>query len=377
MISRLHVENFKCLRDVTVDLGPFTVLIGSNDSGKSSILDAIRVIGGTTRVTIAESLVLEEESRDDPFDEVVWMRDTGLAMTLSVTGRTENGADSTFEYALKLRRPAPLFVIDEHLTLGSDHAINTINQPAQSTSLTLLARQQPAQAHRIRPVLAALGSSRKYRLDPHALRATNPFKAQPVLTSAGDNLPEALDALITGPRRDAIVELEKALHNAVPTLSGVNLRTLNLPGGVGKEIHFNLSGTDVTVRPPNVSEGALLLTAFLVLAYGESQNILLIEEPENGLHPTRLQTVIELLRAMSTGAVGNRPRQVILTTHSPLLLNYVKPEEVRIVRRDPEHGSSVTPMTAVPNLDKLLQEFAVGELWYLLTEEGLLKGERP
>ena len=87
--------------------------------------------------------------------------------------------------------------------------------------------------------------------------------------------------------------------------------------------------------------------------------------------------MIDLGRKISTGAVGNRPRQVIMTTHSPLLLNYVTPEEVRIVRRSPEGGSRVDPMTAVPGLDEMLKEFTVGELWYLLTEEGLLRGERP
>ena len=47
MLTSLHVQNFKCLRDVQLALGPFTVLIGPNDSGKSSILDAIRLVGRT------------------------------------------------------------------------------------------------------------------------------------------------------------------------------------------------------------------------------------------------------------------------------------------------------------------------------------------
>src|SRR5688500_11695617 len=45
MIERIHVENYKCLRDVTVDLGDFTILIGPNDSGKSSFLEVIEGFG--------------------------------------------------------------------------------------------------------------------------------------------------------------------------------------------------------------------------------------------------------------------------------------------------------------------------------------------
>lgn len=84
-----------------------------------------------------------------------------------------------------------------------------------------------------------------------------------------------------------------------------------------------------------------------------------------------------MLRKLSTGEVGPRPRQVILTTHSPLLLNYTRPDEVRIVRRDPEEGTKVTPLTAVPDISKLLEEFGVGELWYLLGEDALVAGKKP
>jgi len=53
MLASLHVQNFKCLRDVEVAFGPFTVLIGLNDSGKSSILDALRLLGRTVLEPIA------------------------------------------------------------------------------------------------------------------------------------------------------------------------------------------------------------------------------------------------------------------------------------------------------------------------------------
>ena len=45
MLNRVRVQNFKCLRDVDVELGPFTVLIGPNDSGKSSFLSALQLLG--------------------------------------------------------------------------------------------------------------------------------------------------------------------------------------------------------------------------------------------------------------------------------------------------------------------------------------------
>jgi predicted ATPase len=370
MISRLHVENYKCLRDVTVDLGPFTVLIGANDSGKSSILDAIRVLGRTTSETIEESLMSEAPTLAESYDSLVWRREIERRIALSIEGAA---GSRKFSYDLLLRTGPG--VVEEKLD-----APELIGDP--EVGYTLLAsnlRSNRPNVEGLKLLLPGFASTIKYSLDPRALRRVKRFRSESSLSESGDNLPEALDALMTGPDRSAIVRLEEALHAAVPTLGGLVLHTIPQNRVIAKRIEFTLTGSppQVTIPTSQASEGVLFLTAFLVLAYGESPDILLIEEPENGLHPTRLQTVIDLLRAISTGAVGNRPRQVIMTTHSPLLLNYVKPEEVRIVRRDPEQGTSVTPMMAVPNLDKLLTEFAVGELWYLLTEEGLLKGVHP
>jgi predicted ATP-dependent endonuclease of OLD family len=75
-----------------------------------------------------------------------------------------------------------------------------------------------------------------------------------------------------------------------------------------------------------------------------------------------------LLRKMSEGDVGSRPRQVIVTTHSPMLLGYAKPEEVRIFRRDLERGTEVFPMSTVPDLERLQHALPPGDLWHLLTE---------
>jgi predicted ATPase len=373
MITHLHVENFKCLRDMSVDLGAFTVLIGANDSGKSSILDAIHVLGRTVHEPIEASLTPDESESTNVFEELVWRRDAERKIGLAIKGTS---GEKTFAYDVLLR--AGPVVDGEAVEINENHVRLDDSNDGRYTRFNRTIRTKPPS---LQPLVPGFASSAKYRFEPVALREVSPLASRPRLSRTGDNLPEAMDAIFTGPDRKAIPNIESALHAAVPTLSGISLRTFQHRDSnkIGKTLEFVLAGTNppITIPTSQASEGALLLTAYLTLAYGDTPEILLIEEPENGLHPTRLETVIDLLRKISTGAVGNRPRQVIMTTHSPLLLNYIKSEEVRIVRRDPERGTEVTPMTAVPNLDRMLQEFAVGELWYLLTEEGLLKGEQP
>ncbi|HEY8379875.1 MAG TPA: ATP-binding protein [Nannocystis sp.] len=201
-----------------------------------------------------------------------------------------------------------------------------------------------------------------------------------MLTATGDNLPAVLDRILSGPDRTAITRLEAALRDAIPTLRGIALPSHPDHAGT-KVLEFVLDtatkGPPVTIPCAHASDGAMLLVAYLALAFSDEPGLILIEEPENGLHPSRLHEIINLLRKISVGAVGNIPRQIILTTHSPLLLNYAKPEEVRIIRRDRERGTLVTPMDQVPDVHELLTEFGAGELWYLLGEQALVEGKKP
>lgn len=382
MITKLRIQNFKCLRDVTIELGGLTVLIGLNDSGKSSILEAIHLLGETTRQSFREVF-----QGPLAFDKVVWRRERAQVVQWSVEGRAN---DLSFTYSLGLRGGLE----NELLTTSSGQSLRwapnvgwefrgghgdelfPFPQPVHTGLWNI---NRPHDDH-ILQIVASMYSAGRYRFDADALRSRAVPTAGAVLSPTGDNLAAVLDGLISGPDRRAVVALESALHDAIPTLNGLSVPPA--PGGRPGEkvIEFVLAGNGkrpITIPCELASDGAMLLTAFLSLAHSDSPDLLLIEEPENGLHPARLKDVVALLRKIASGEVGNRPRQVILTTHSPLLLNFAKPEEVRIVRRDLETGTTVTPMDQIEGISSLLDEFGVGELWYLLGEQGLVEGERP
>lgn len=367
MITQLTVRNFRCLQDVTATLGPFTVLIGANDTGKSSMLDAIHVLARTARDPLPDSLTPDGSFSPSPFEELVWQRNVARSMVWRVQGESRG---KRFAYELAVR--AGPYVRFEKMPLHPVHLVSATSS-SRETRLRASLRTQAE----LGPIVTGFASVGKYRFDPRSLRKAAPVTADPFLSSSGDNLAAALDALLTGPDRAAIHGLESSLREAVPTLAGVALRAVQTGSGIGKAVEFILSGSrpPVTIPAVNASEGALLLTAFLALAYGATPEILLIEEPENGLHPSRLEVVVSLLRRVSEGEIGGRPRQVILTTHSPLILSYVKPEEVRIFRRDPEKGTEITPLSAVPDLERL-RTLSAGDLWYFLTEGGNIEPRR-
>ncbi len=413
MIDRLQISNFKCLREVDVEFGPFNILIGPNDSGKSSLLQAIAQLGKTARTPLAQAF-----ANPLSLENLVWRRDQSREVVWKATG---TAATVPFSYHLALAPGDPVPRAEE-LLVGGTRTVWVVRQAGQPASLAFpwLGQAPPVparpgstglhglafdannylsffqnpeaitQTQQVQTIAASLGAAVEYRLDSTAIRESatprNPAQFRPpgaqpepgalMLSKTGDNLVEVLDAIMTSPRRADIINLEKDLHDAISTLSAISLP---LHQQNGKTLAFTLTGDEpdpVTIPAALVSDGALLVTAFLALAHGNAPEILFVEEPENGLHYSLVKLAVEMLRKISTGTVGNRPRQVFLTTHSPILLNFAKPEEVRVFSRIADGATRVTSMENVPHLKPLLEEFGLGELWLQLGEERMVQETR-
>jgi predicted ATPase len=106
-----------------------------------------------------------------------------------------------------------------------------------------------------------------------------------------------------------------------------------------------------------MSEGLLFYLAYAALSYLEPASILLVEEPENGLHPQRIKDIMKILRELSKNT------QVLIATHSPLAINEMQPEEVTILWRDSEKGTQLVPIAQTPEFEARSKIYALGELW--------------
>ena len=383
MLERVHVENYKCLRDVTVDLEKLTILIGPNDSGKSSFLDVLIKLGKIATKQFAETF-----KGDTGLENLVWRKEGNRNIVWEISGQLPRGQfDYRVEIPVELRPPAESFTVNKasiftarepklQVTLAQGTVVGEVG----TTILERVHNKPQWDAPHFRELIKSLESAAEFHLDPRQMSQVGVPKPNDLLCSTGANLVGFLDNILSGADRQAFPSLERDLHTAIPTLLGISLPSVPQPAPAGtKAIHFVLAGDSdepVIIPASLASGGALLLTAFLALSYSRSPDLLLIEEPENGLHPSRLKLVVDVFRKMTTGELGGRPRQIVLTTHSPLLLNYATPEEVRVFIRDPETGTRVTPMASIPDADRLLKEFALGELWYLLGEEKLFQ-EQP
>ncbi|HYO55006.1 AAA family ATPase [Archangium sp.] len=276
MIRKVHFKNFRCLRDVELLLEPLTVLVGPNSSGKTTVLEGL-------------------QPRHGFLDADLWRQEKSVSVSIE------------WLYADGL-------TADIRRTPASQSHLHAQFSPRTGRTAT----------HGYQPVA----------LDLEALRRENVLAIARRLSSNGDNLANVFYSL--GRKQQA--DIAKELCRLVPMFSDVDLQ----PTDSGRHrLRFqDRWASDLWFTPERVSDGTMLLLAFIVLQHQDpAPDLITIEEPERALHPYLLDELIQMLRKMTTGEIGKTPVQVVLATHSAELLDYVRPEEVRFLTRSQEDGS--------------------------------------
>lgn len=191
----------------------------------------------------------------------------------------------------------------------------------------------------------------------------------PLPDESGSNVPAIIDWILRRDRArfDAIVA---AIRSRVPGFDDLHVGT---PDPSRRRIELKLD-SGLILPYYRLSVGVRLLLFFVVLAFHPTPpRIILLEEPENGVHPRRLKDIVGLLRDVTKGTYSSQPAQVILTTHSPYLLDHVDlaTDQVLVFRRQDDGSRTVEPVDR-DRLKNFLAEFMLGEVWYNRGEEGLV-----
>jgi predicted ATPase len=203
------------------------------------------------------------------------------------------------------------------------------------------------------------------RLELEAVRKPRVVE-QPSLSLArnGENLLTVLETL---PRRTR-ESLAVALSALVVPVGDVDTFP-DERGGGRKVIKFRDRWNEkLWFRPDEVSDGTILLTAFLTLQHLDpAPDVVTIEEPERGLHPYLLGELVGYLRKLSTGAIGTmKPIQIVMATHSGDLLDHLLPEEVRFLSRTDDGGvraETIDPSTSEWKAAIKAHDGSLGGVW--------------
>ncbi len=390
-LSRFGVKNYKCLGEIDIPLTPIHVLIGENDAGKTSLLEALAAFYASTDCSNLS------QAFPGPWEGSELVLHSSPERRIELWGEwgqlepEESGANpDNFRYGFVVDFPTtgtncrtPGDWIErggKHLQLSGRRnpqntsierwkagALDIDDSDANLISSAMNSAHKYALSARLMAAPAAIDPNRKFRLDPD-----------------GFGLSTLLDDIL-GFDPEIFLAVRKAFCEFFPQFKSLRiesekaLRRHYSPNGIhsadsqiGKGIFIETRGSQ-TIRAQQASDGAILFLGFLALAHiPDPPNLLLIEEPENGIYPKRLGEVIALLKELVHRTEGVRFPQIIMSTHSPYVLSFFEPEEVTFLSRTSEKPDApvrARPLRDAPNVRE--GGFYLGELWYNLSEEEL------
>ena len=395
MITSLRLKEFKNFADETLRVGPFTVIVGANASGKSNIRDAFRVLHGIGRgYTLADTV----GGKLDAGGKIEWEPIRGLTNEIiriigSPSGipvppepafglevkLTAGGTDATFtvEVSREIFRSSGFRITyerlltggeevyekprstygDRRISLGDGDEINIMLDKPALTQVRDREQVRQSRRERIEPIVGALANMRFLDLVPDRMRVPA-FPGQTVLGDGGENLPVVLREICTNPKRREI------LTAWVRELTPMAVAGFEFPEDPSGRIHLKLrerSGREVSAC--SASDGTLRFLALLAALLGEDPTRLyFFEEIDNGIHPTRLHLLIDLIeRQTAKGAI-----QVVTTTHSPELISMVNEDTFGnmsvVCRLEDSEDGIIRPIANLPNAGKLRKAQGLGRL---------------
>lgn len=406
MLTAITLDNFKSYKSARVPLASLTVLIGANASGKSNAIEAMRLLAWLAQgqklsaiqyAANSEDRVLRGRIRDLPFrndDSFGLGCESDLPewnhLNMRITLR-EDGLHITEETLTHPGSAVPLYYLDQPSTgRGTDVSVAYNNfarggkKPHVTCSdqlaiFTQLTTPAPFNASHLVSKQTIPGTTSSYErwlstmlfLDPvpAAMREYS-FPSERRLRGDGSNLSgvlfnlwgsdESATAEPFAQQRQDILSFIQSLPEQ--DISGLSF--LQEPrGGVMCSLSETFGGQPTSYDASLLSDGTLRVLAIAAaMLSAEEGSLVVIEEIDNGVHPSRARRLLERI-----GAIAERRRlRVLLSTHNPALLDALPDSALPSVvfcYRDVNDGSSrLTRLMDVPDYPELIAQGSLGEL---------------
>ena len=355
MITSLRLVNFKNFADETLRVGPFTVIVGANASGKSNIRDAFRFLHGIGRgYTLAEIL----GGKYGGGGQREWEPIRGAASEVVRFGQPQFSLEVGFElndtekhYSIEIGyEPAGYSIfqfLKEKLTSNAETVFETpiLNLSDEGRPVLL----QESKAVRCE-ILDLLDSMRFLELSLDRMREPS-FPGANILGDSGENLPTVLEGICSDPKR------KETLADWLSELTPMDVDDFEFPRDPSGRVHLTLcEKNDRKVSAYSASDGTLRFLAMLAVLLGENpKGLYFFEEIDTGIHPTRQWLLLELIEKQA----AKNNIQIITTTHAPDLLTFVNDstfENMSVVcRLEDSHDSIIRPVAKLPDAKKLRQ----------------------
>jgi predicted ATPase len=336
LIRRVEISNYKSIEQAAVDLGPFTAMVGPNGSGKSNFVDALAFV----QECLSSSIELALKNRGGI--DVVPFFSTRRPRHIRITVHLEPSDGLRAAYSFEIA-PEPgggfrvakedcsvkrLMMTEQSFEVNDGQFVREIPGIRPKVSSDRLALYAASATDEFRPIYDFLTSMRFYSIVPGRLRDLQEPDPGDSLKRDGSNAAAILKRLqeknTTAGRYQRLCSL---LSRVADGIRSVEYKTL----GSKDTLQFKLdvgSAEPWTFDALNMSDGTLRVLGLLLAVYQPgSSSVVAIEEPEATVHPAIAEMVTEVLVDASA------ERQILITTHSPDILDYkgIGDGQIRVV----------------------------------------------
>ena len=369
-LEEFRIKNFLSLRDVALPLKPLTILVGPNASGKSNVLEALRLL--------KRMMVLEEPPPSHYVQKELWAGEAGHIEFKAFT-RIE---ETPTAYELVLRPDTEHPIDSEHLLIKDEEVISirggegVVRDEDGENETTFKSKQlalKSAGDYGNKPITGALTEFIKgwefYDFQPRRMRGPINRMNKLILDESRESneSPELdFEGSILWGLLSYWHEKDKDRFDSVSAaLAGSTNIRIGHQKKNGEDELCLLEGYEKPIPLQGASDGTLRLAAYYTLLNEPVvRPLIAIEEPERNLHPRALRDIAAVLERIAEQS------QVIITTHSSQLLDAFPTGSlsdslgVLLLRNRPGHGTEVFDLDEIRSdraaLDGWVADFGIG-----------------
>lgn len=388
VIRSLYIDNFKALNDFSIEMKPLTVLIGTNGSGKTSILQALDFMCNFARMDLEAYL----DRRNWKASELKSKMNKKLHMTFKAEFLLEvNDCKKLVEWTFVLNpiiTKGKVQVISEEIVdKTSDKKLLSVNSqgisrfnfqdnneekfpPLNMTSSFLKninVQKDKAKFPELVALTTFLTTSDSFELlSTEKMRRSSRGEVDTIGMGG-----EKLAAFIHGLQNQQKKNISERLHKYVPFINTVDAEVKGRPGWIEIKVSEVFPAVEryFTINPGHVSDGTMRLMAFAALMeIDKSSGMIMLDEIEDGINPHIADKVVEDLMDL----VKIKHRQVVVTTHSSVMLDYFPQESIIFLWRSRDGAIHSDDLFSKPDIRDRLEHMYPGEVWLNMDEEEII-----
>ena len=348
MISNIHIEGFKSIREMTLPLRAINILIGANGAGKSNFISFFKLLNHLYEKR------LENYSLRKEVENLLYF---GSKTTPHIYFKITFGQEA-YECQLSPTAKGTLFVDYENVFNGQQTHLS-----ANSRESTLKDHQRGV-AQRIGAYMRSFKNYHFHDTSENApLRKSSQLTDNIVLREDGGNLASFLYYL-QEKHPFHFDQIESVVRMVAPYFERFDLHPDRFNDSIIKLEWLTEQHADIPLNNTHLSDGTLRFMALATLLMQPfPPEVIIIDEPELGLHPFAINVLAGLIRKVSARS------QIIISTQSVALVsNFEATDIITVDRRD---NQSVFHTLDTADLSLWMEDFSLGELW----EKSIINGQ--